>query len=374
MTAPWIRTPEALVRLARCLDGCRAVGLDTESDSLYHHFEKVCLVQIATDRGEGFLVDPLAVRDLSPLAPVMADPGLVKVLHGADYDVTTLKRDFGFGFASLFDTMIAARLLGRNEVGLAAVARDELGVALTKESQRDDWSRRPLTPRQEAYALADVAHLVPLCERLSARLTAAGRLGWLAEECEAVAALEPAARRRDAEAYLEVKGARRLPPRALAALRELHAWRERRAEETDTPAFKILGNEALLRLAERMPREATSLREVPGVLPRLRNQAGELLAAIRRAKERPEEDLPRPARSPRPVMPETVQRRIERLRAWRARKAAELRVDVSVVLPQRLIDRLAQAGPREARALGEIEGLRRWRVEAFGAELLAAVS
>jgi ribonuclease D len=374
VTSPWVRTTDALDRLARGLEGCRAIGLDTESDSLYHHFEKVCLVQIATDRGEAFLVDPLALRDLSPLAPAMADPRVVKVLHGADYDVTTLKRDFGFTFASLFDTMIAARLLGRTEVGLAAVARDELGVALTKESQRDDWSRRPLTPRQEAYALADVAHLVALHEGLTAKLAAAGRLGWLTEECEAVSRLDPACRRRDPDAYLGVKGARRLAPRALAAFRELHAWRERRAAETDTPAFKVLGNEALLRLAERRPRDAGALREVPGVLPRLRRHAVELLDAIRRAEALPEEELPRPARSPRPLVPDPVQRRIERLRTWRTLKAAELKVDVSVVLPQRLIDRLAQSGPRDARALGEIEGLRRWRTEAFGAELLAAVS
>jgi ribonuclease D len=319
-------------------------------------------------------VDPLAVRDLSPLAPAMADPGLVKVIHGADYDVTTLKRDFGFAFASLFDTMIAARLLGRSEVGLVSVARDELGAVLTKDSQRDDWSRRPLTPRQEAYALGDVAHLVPLHERLSARLAAAGRIGWLVEECEAVAALEPAVRRRDPDAYLDVKGARSLPPRALAVLRELHAWRERRAEQTDTPAFKVLGNEALLKLAERRPRDAAALGEAPGVLPRHRGRAAELLAAIRRAEELPEGALPRPVRAPRPVVPEAVRRRVERLRAWRARKAAELQVDPSVVLPQRLVDRVARAAPRDAGGLAGIEGLRRWRAEAFGADLLAALS
>ena len=171
-----------------------------------------------------------------------------------------------------------------------------------------------------------------------------------------------------------MKGARRLPPRALAALRELYAWRERRAEETDTPPFKILGNESLLRLAELRPRDAAGLREVPGVLPRLQRQAGELLAAVRRAEELPESELPRPARAPRPVVPDAVLRRVERLKAWRTRKAAELQVDVSVVLPQRLIDRLAEAGPRDAAGLDAVEGLRRWRSEAFGAELLAAVS
>jgi ribonuclease D len=371
---PWIRTAEALAELARRLEGCRAIGLDTESDSLYHHFEKVCLVQVATDGGESFLVDTLVLRDLSPLAPVMADPGLVKVLHGADYDVTTLKRDFAFSFAALFDTMIAARLLGRSEIGLAAVARDELGVALSKESQKDDWSRRPLTPRQEAYALADVAHLVSLRERLEARLLAAGRLAWLREECEAVAALPPVTRKRDPEAYLGLKGARRLPPRALAALRELHGWRERCAEETDTPAFKILGNEALLRLAELRPSDEDRLRAVPGVLPRLRRRTGTLLEAIRRAEGLPEADLPRVARAPRPVVAEAALRRGERLKAWRTRKARDLGVDVSVVLPQRLIDRLAESAPRDAGGLEAVEGLRRWRRDAFGAELLAAVS
>ena len=366
----WIRSPEALAGLARTLAGCRAIALDTESDSLYHHFEKVCLVQLAADSGEAFLVDPLVLRDLAPLAAPLADPCIVKVLHGADYDVTTLKRDFGFTFASVFDTMIAARLLGRAEVGLAAVARDELGVTLSKGNQKDDWSRRPLTPQQETYATADVLHLVAIRDSLERKLLEAGRLEWLREECEAVAALEPSARKSDPDAYLSIKGARRLPPRALAALRELHAWRERRAQETDTPPFRILGNEPMLRLAEQRP---SDLRTVSGLSPRLYRDGSEILEALRRAGELPDEALPVPTRTPRPVVPDEVLRRMDRLKAWRARKAAELAVDVSVVLPQRLIDRVAQAGPRDLGALRAVEGLRRWRVEAFGPELLAAV-
>src|SRR5262249_11877569 len=156
----------------------------------------------------------------------LADPGVVKVLHGADYDVTTLKRDFGFRFGGLFDTMIAARFLGRPQIGLQALAQAELGVTLSKESQRDDWSRRPLTSQQEAHALADVTHLLALHARLAGELRDLGRLDWVQEESDAVAALEPARRGRDAEAYLKIKGARRLSRRQQAVLREVHAWRE----------------------------------------------------------------------------------------------------------------------------------------------------
>jgi ribonuclease D len=370
----WIRTPEALADLVHGLAAGRAFGLDTESDSLYHHFDKVCLVQVAPDHGEAALVDPLALRDLAPLAPVLADSRIEKVLHGADYDVATLKRDYGFSFGGIFDTMIAARFLGRSELGLAALARDELGVALSKDSQKDDWSRRPLTPKQERYALADVRHLIALGGRLKERLRELGRLEWVVEECEAVAALEPLRRRRDPSAFLAIKGARRLSPRGLAALRELVAWRERRAEKTDRPPFRILGNETLLRLAERGAAGSANLHQIPGILPRLQDQSEDILAALRRAAELPEAALPALPRPVRPTPSEAVRRRVERLRAWRTARAAPLGVDVAVVLPQRLIDRLAEAAPTDEAGFASVPGLRRWRIRTFGEEILAALA
>ena len=369
----WIRTPEALADLARSFQGCRTIALDTESDSLYHHVEKVCLVQIATDRGDAVLVDSLEVRDLSPLGPALQDPDIVKVLHGADYDVTTLKRDFGFSFANIFDTMIAARFLGMPGIGLAAVAEAELGVKLSKTNQKDDWSRRPLTPQQEIYALADVEHLGAIRERLGAKLEEKGRTAWVREECDAVAALEPQLRRRNPDAYQGVKGARRLRPRQLARLRELYAWREGRAQQTDRPAFKILGNEILRKMAEQGPKTVGDLRHVGGVLPRLRPHAEELLEALRRAAAVPDSELPVIPRTPRPVLSDEVLQRVARLKEWRVGQAKTLEVEVSVVLPQRLIDRLAAAGPRSTEELEAVEGLRQWRIDAFGAELLAGV-
>jgi ribonuclease D len=367
--ARWIRTTGELAELVGSLAGRRAIALDTESDSLHHHREKVCLVQIGVEDG-GWLVDPLAVRDLSPLGPLLDDPAVVKVLHGADYDVTTLKRDFGFAFGGLFDTMIAARFLGLPEIGLQALLRTEFAVALTKDSQKDDWSRRPLTGAQEAYALADVAHLIPLHDRLTARLAERGRLDWVREECAAVAALEPARRGRDADAWQKVKGVRRLPRREQAVLRAAFAWRDSVAEGTDVPAFKIVSSETLMALAERHPATMNELRAVKGLSPRVQRDAAAILEAVRGAWALPEEALPRLAAAPRPVVSEATRRRIDALRTWRAAEAARLAVDVSVVLPQRLLERVAEVAPRSASDLEAVEGLRRWRREAFGEALV----
>jgi ribonuclease D len=368
----WIRTTDELAELVKSLEGRRAVALDTESDSLHHHREKVCLVQIGVEDG-GWLVDPLAARDLSPLAPLLADPRVVKVLHGADYDVTTLKRDFGFEFAALFDTMIASRFLGLPEIGLQALLRTEFGIALAKDSQKDDWSRRPLTPLQETYALADVAHLIPLHDRLAGRLTELGRREWAREECDAVALLEPARRGRDADAWQRIKGAKRLSRREQGVLRAVFVWRDGIAERTDIPAFKIVSSETLLDLATRHPASPEELRAIKGLSPRVQRETATILDTVARAWALPDDELPRLIVTPRPIVSDATRRRIDRLRAWRATEAVRLAVDVSVVLPQRLLERVAEVAPRTPADLEQVEGLRRWRKEALG-EALVRVS
>jgi len=371
--SPWIRTPEELAHFVASLDGCRALALDSESDSLHHHFEKVCLVQIASDRGDARLVDPLALNTMDALANVLADPAVLKVFHGADYDVTTMKRDFAFRFENLFDTMIAARFVGATEFGLQALLRAELGVELSKDSQKDDWSRRPLTPTQEAYALADVQHLLELQARLAARLQELGRLAWVQEECTAVAGLDAARRRNDPEAYQQIKGARALPPRALAILREVHRWRESRAAATDVPAFKILSSETLLALAQKAPHSPADLASVRGVPQRIRADPKPLLEAIATGEAIPANELPSIPRPVRPRVPEVVSQRVEILKTWRRGAAKAFGLDVSIILPQRLLDRVAERAPREPAALAEIDGIRRWRIEALGQGIVDAL-
>jgi ribonuclease D len=364
-----------MAALAASLSGARALALDTESDSLHHHREKVCLIQLASDNGHAVLIDPLAGADLSPLGPLLADPAVAKVLHGADYDVTTLKRDFGFTFAGIFDTMIASRFLGLPEIGLAAIAAAELGVTLTKDSQKDDWSRRPLTPTQERYALADVEHLLVLHGRLVEKLAAAGRLEWVREECDAVAELVAARRERDPDAWQRVKGARTLSRRQQALLRAAYAWREAIARETDIPSFKIMSSETLLAIAARQPATMAELKEVRGAVPpRFAHLGPALLAGIQEAAALPEDALPRMPSVARPMVSDTTRRRIDALKKWRTAEAARLGLDISVVLPQRLLEQVAEKPPSRPEDLLRIDSFRRWRVEAFGPSLAAAAN
>jgi ribonuclease D len=369
----WVRTAADVSALGETLRGATAIALDTEADSLYHHREKVCLIQLAVAEGEPVLVDPLAVRELAPLGAALADPAVVKVLHGADYDVTSLKRDFGFTIARVFDTMLASRFLGLPEVGLQAVLRNELGVALSKSSQKDDWSVRPLTPLQEEYALADVRHLLALYDRLASKLRAQGRLAWVEEESAAVAALEPIRRARDPEGWLRIKGARALPPRQQAVLRELHEWREGVAETTDVPAFRIVSPQTLLALAQAPPRDDRQVQLMPGLTRMAKHRSGEILAAVARAQALPDESLARLPRERPPVVAPSVKRRVDVLRAWRAEAGKRLALDVSLVLPQRLLDKVAEAGPCDLAHLEQVQGLRRWRVQELGGEMLRAL-
>ena len=227
----WIRTADELADFVRSLEGTPAIALDTESDSFYHYYEKVCLLQVADARGPVGLVDPLGVRDLSALGPVLADPAVEKVLHAAENDVALLKRDFALEFASIFDTHAAARLCGRLEFGLQTLLERDLGVRLSKDMQRCDWSRRPLTPAQERYAAEDVRHLFALRDRLRAELRSLGREAWAEEEGRALALLSPQPHREPVD-FMRLKGARDLTPRQRSVLKEVVELREEWAKST----------------------------------------------------------------------------------------------------------------------------------------------
>ncbi len=373
MTVRWIRTKAELVVLVEELASCRALGIDTEGDSLHHYTDKICLIQLKAFNGGSCLIDPLALPDLAALAPIMADAKILKVVHGGDNDVTAMRRDFGFSFRTMFDTSLAARLLGDTELGLQALVRNDLGVELSKGSQKDDWSKRPLTSKQEAYALADVEHLFALATNLTARLAQAGRTEWAREEFEALASLPPAEKKRGPDDFRRIKGSAKLSRRQQAVLREIYQWREQRAAAADRPPFKIVGPEVLLALAEI---EALTIEDVEDAFasyPRQSREVDIVFDAIVRGLALPETELPRRESSPsHPPMSAAARKRTEALRSWRTAQAARSKLDPSIVMSQRVLDRLALAGPQSLAELADVEGIRGWRVTEWGPALLAA--
>jgi len=368
MTRPdyeWVESERDLERVSERLSRAAALAVDTEADSFYHYFHKCCLIQVC-DGERVYLIDPLALKRLPSLGQALGSNGAVKILHAAEQDVLYLRRDFGFHLEPLFDTMIAAQLLGKTSIGLASLLLAYFGVKLDKGSQRDDWSRRPLTERQKAYASDDVRHLIALRDALRSELEALGRLTWAEEEFALVArrAWEP--RVFDPEMFWSIKGARDLTPREAAVLRELYAMRDRRAVETDLSPFRIVSDEALLALARKRPVETSELAGIRGITPLVRRRLGsDMLAAVRAGMAVSEGDLPAPPRGRGRNNRKTTafKTRLERLREWRTLRAADLRLDPGVLFPQSTLEALAVVGSSALESPGEIPGLRAWRLE-----------
>ncbi|MCG8589274.1 MAG: HRDC domain-containing protein [Proteobacteria bacterium] len=365
-----------LEALAQDLLTEKVIAVDTEADSFYHYFDKVCLVQVGTRR-HTYLVDPLALGDpldLAPLGPVFASPDVRKVFHAAEYDVYLLKRDCGFQFANLFDTMISSQLLGYPAIGLAALAERHFDIRLPKDEQRSDWSRRPLSDKQLTYAAADVQFLIQLAEKLERELKKAKRLGWAQSEFATLQRREWPAREFDKLGYLKIKGARKLDPGPLAVLRELYLQRDARAREIDRPPFKVLGNRSLLEIAENKPTSTEQLGRIKGVTDLiLRRMGRDILGAVKRGRKKTHGPIPKLESSGRRRMDRATERRLAALKKWRTRRAEELSLDPGVLCANSALEAIAWRNPAAGSELGDVEGVKDWFPEAFGDEVAAAL-
>lgn len=328
-----VATPEALQDFIHSLNQEPAFALDTESNSLHAYYERVCLIQVST-ASQDFIIDPLALTDLSPLAPLMANKGIQKVLHAGDYDIACLKRDFGFEFANLFDTMLAATTLGETNLGLAALLESRFGLKLEKKFQRADWGKRPLMPAMLAYAQTDSRYLLALRDLLIPDLIATGRFETFKEDCAALA-LVPAAASTHELRLCHVKGAQALKPKQLGLLRELQIMRENLAKKHDKPPFKILGDRALVELAVNQPRYMEELQLLPSLTQRLVRRYGRIvLQTIAAWRSKPYSlKLPHPPRRD----DERCNRR-EKLANWRKEAGKQEGLPSHVILPKDLLD------------------------------------
>ncbi len=372
-----IEHEDELKALAKDLLREKVVAVDTEADSFYHYFDKTCLVQIASSKGI-FLVDPLALggpAELRPLAPVFASKKIRKVFHAAEYDLFVLKRDCGFEFANLFDTMISAQLLGYPAVGLAALAKRHFKVTLPKDEQRSDWSARPLRETQMTYAAADVIYLIRLADALEAELAEHDRTGWAQEEFETLVKREWPARTFDEQGYLRIKGARGLDPTALGILRELFLTCDARAREVDRPPFKVLGNRALIEIAQRQPTSMAQLSEIKGVTDLIMRRLGrEIMAAVERGAKKPHGPVKKANGTGRRRMDRRTERRLTRLKRWRSARAKELSIDPGVLCPNSALEAIAWAKPGKVAELRELPELKGWFAKEFGREVLETLA
>ncbi len=366
-----IETPEALSHFAGVLRRKRVIAVDLEADSMYHFQERVCLIQIAT-RQESAIVDPLAVPDLSALAPIFANPRIEKVFHGADYDVRSLHRDFGIVIHNLFDTQIAARFLGFAETGLEAVLGREFGVSMDKKYQKKDWSQRPLPPEMLAYAAEDTTYLIPLARSLQKKLQRRGRLEWVREECELLSQVRAA--EDEGPLFLRFKGAGKLPPRDLAVLEGVLRFRRSIAQRKDRPPFKVFGNNAVKRIVEIRP-ETPEAVEASGAFSRkqLNMYARPVAKIVSDALARPESELPTYPRRFAPPPSPRAPLRVKALKAWRDERCADLDMDPALVLNKSQMTAISARNPTTLEELAEVEELREWQRAEFGVEILSVL-
>jgi ribonuclease D len=376
-----ITKPGRLKELAADLSRQSLVAVDTESNSLHAYREQVCLIQFSTAETD-YLVDPLALHDLSPLAPIFADPNIEKIFHAAEYDLICLKRDFGFLFANLFDTMVAASILGKSEIGLASILESEFGLNLDKRFQRANWGQRPLSPDLIAYARLDTHYLIILRNQLFDELQQTDRWPLAEEDFTRLCLISNRAHENGShnntrnenhanhEPCWRVNGANELTPQQAAVLQELCSYRDQVARSINRPLFKVISDETLLSIATSSPKTLDALSRLPGMSPgQIRRHGNALLQAVERGFHTPPLQY---MRTPRPD--DQFLSRVDRLRQWRKKTAQEIGVKSDVVLSRDLLFTLAEQNPRTRAELDRLLSEVPWRRERFGDQVFKVLS
>jgi ribonuclease D len=364
-----ITQPIQLEALREQLHGQPAVAIDTESDSLYTYREKVCLIQISIPEAD-YLIDPLASIDLRPLAPFFAEPQVEKVFHASEYDVMCLRRDFGFTFNHLFDTMWAARILGWKRFGLGDILQEKFGITVDKKWQRHNWGIRPIEPAALTYAQYDTHYLLRLREVQLRELQQTDRLVEAREVFSDLAQAKSNGHEFTPDDVWSVKGVWDLDGRAQAILRQLVILRDREARRLNRPAFKVMGDKTLRELAMRAPRALDQLEGIEGMTTGQMHRYGPaLLDAVARGRKDP---IPTPPH--RPQLDPLVSQRYESLRAWRKEVAARRGVEPDVIVSNAVLMEIAQRRPRTFEQLPDIPWFGPWRRQTYGPEILKVIT
>jgi ribonuclease D len=345
------------------------LAVDTEANSLYAYKEQVCLIQISTKEHD-YIIDPLALEDLSPLGEVFREPRIEKVFHASEYDILILHEDFNFEFKNLFDTMLAAQILGRNKLGLDALLEEFFGIKVNKKYQRSDWGKRPLQDDMLRYAQIDTHYLIGVRNRLAEDLKAAN-LTAIAEEDFARSCLAYQHMKEDEDTALcwKINGAKKLSPQQAAVLAQLCEYREEVAQKMDRPVFKVLSAQTLLKLAEHAPKTTAQMLklDIKGS-KNIKRHAEGLTAAIQAGLKSKPLHPPRRERAD-----ETYLARESALRNWRKHTARKMKVNSAVVLPRDLLYKTITENPQTRAELDIVLEEVPWRREQFGDDILSVI-
>src|SRR6185312_3176125 len=361
--------------VARFLDQVSDVtelALDTEGASFHRFLDRIYLLQLST-RERSAIIDPLPIGTPQKLGDLLQDPKVEVVFHDADYDLRLLHQDYGWHVTKIFDTRVAAQLLGIKSFGLAALLEQYFDVKLDKKHQRADWSMRPLTPDMLEYAAQDTRFLLQLRDQMKAALERRGRWHWAEEEFARLEGTRWEAEE-SMEGFLRLKGARDLTRRELAILREVANWRDTVAAQLDRATFRVMGNEVLFELARRVPRSVSELSAIKG-MPRgmVERAGGNIVASVRRGMEAPEAELPRFPRGQRWNKDRDFDDRVGRLKAVRDEAANRLELDPGVLCSRERLENVARSGAQTVVDLATVPDLRRWQIEEMGEGFVRAL-
>lgn len=373
-TPVFLDQPDVAARQIGEISSTPELALDTEGASFHRFVDRIYLLQLST-RDRTAIIDPLSVsaQTLAPLGAMLENAAVEIVLHDADYDLRLIHRDYGWHVRNIFDTRVAAQLLGLRAFGLAALLERYFGLRLDKKHQRADWSMRPLPADMLEYAAQDTMNLLELRDRMQDELEKKGRLGWAREEFSRLEGTkwdgeDPSA------AFLRVKGARDLSRRELAVLRELVPWRDSVAREMDRATFRVIGNEQLLEIARVQPKNREELAKIRGVSRGIQdNRARDIVDAVRRGLEVPEADLPRFPKSARWDRDPQFETKINALKTVRDEASERLDLDPGVLASRDRLEAVARKNPQSVEELRTIPELRQWQVEVLGDGFLAAL-
>ena len=360
----WVNTKQVLQKMMDDLVTQSRVAVDTESNSLHAFREQVCLIQITSSHTD-YLIDPLELRDLKLLAPIFSNPRIEKVFHAAEYDLICLRRDFGFSFANLFDTMHAARVLGYPAVGLDRLLGDKFNVQMDKRHQKAHWAARPLSKEQIHYARLDTHYLFNLRDALEQELREKNRWEFAKDDFMRACLLDEVKQKTNGESWERFSGRKDLSLRELTVMAHLCKWREKEAEKLNRPLYKVIMDDTLITLSKNQAQQKVDLSAAGLSEKQIHLWGDAVLAAIRLGVSAPLVE-----RRQVEAKNDAFLRRLEKLKLWRKSAGQEMGVESDVVLPKPYLSALAENPPKDADELAAMMKDTPSRVEKYGPQIL----